>query len=188
MKRGALLLLALVLCLAVPALAQDFGRPGPGQGMGPGGGQGMGPGGGQGMGPGGFGPRLHQSLGQTLYVPLYSHVYQGLRDRPFDLSATLSVRNADPDRALELLSADYYDTAGKLVRRYLDKPVTVPPLATQEFMVSEKDTAGGSGAKFLVRWKSAATMISPVVEAVMIGTANSQGISFVTCGRVIKEE
>jgi hypothetical protein len=180
MKRGALLLLALVLCLALPALAQDFGRPGPGPGMGPGGGQGI--------GPGGLGPRLHQSLGQTIYVALYSHVYQGLRDRPFDLSATLSVRNADPDRAMELASVDYYDTDGKLVRRYLDKPVTVPPLATREFLVGEKDSSGGSGAKFLVRWKSAQAMIPPVVEAVMIGTANSQGISFVVQGRVIKED
>jgi hypothetical protein len=115
-------------------------------------------------------------------------VYQGLRDRPFDLSATLSVRNADPDRAMELASVDYYDTDGKLVRRYLDKPVSVPPLATREFLVGEKDSSGGSGAKFLVRWKSAQAMIPPLVEAVMIGTANSQGISFVVLGRVIKED
>ena len=180
MKRAAVLLLALVLCLAVPVLAQDFGRPGPGPGMGPGGGQGM--------GPGNFGPRLHLSAGQTVYVPLYSHVYQGLRDRPFDLSATLSVRNTDPDRGMDLLSVDYYDTDGKLVRRYLDKAMNVPPLATREFQVSEKDTAGGSGAKFLVRWKASSSMTPPVVEAVMIGTANSQGISFVSPGRVVKEE
>ena len=173
MKRRLMLLLAVLLLAAIPALAQDFGRPGPGMGMGPGQGQ---------------GPRLHLSAGQTLYVPLYSHVYQGLRDRPFDLSATLSVRNADPDRALELAAVDYHDTEGKLVRRYLDKPVSVPPLATREFLVGEKDSSGGSGAKFLVRWKAAQAMIPPVVEAVMIGTANSQGISFVVSGRAIKED
>lgn len=171
MKRRFVLLLAVLLLAAIPALAQDFGRPGPG------------------MGPGqGLGPRIRQSTGQTIYVALYSQVYQGLRDRPFALSATLSVRNADPDRAMELAAVDYYDTEGKLVRRYLDKPVTVGPLATREFLVGEKDTAGGSGAKFLVRWKSAQAMIPPVVEAVMIGTANSQGISFVVLDRVIKEE
>jgi len=179
MKRLVVALLALMLAAAIPALAQNFGRPGSGPGMGPG----MGPGGG--LGPGAC---QRPSTGQTIYVPLYSHVYQGLRDRPFDLSATLSVRNADPDRALELVSVDYHDTDGKLVRRYLDKAVTVPPLATREFLVGEKDSSGGSGAKFLVRWKAAQAMIPPVIEAVMIGTANSQGISFVVGGRVIKEE
>ncbi|WP_449242280.1 DUF3124 domain-containing protein [Desulfovibrio sp.] len=126
--------------------------------------------------------------GQTIYVPLYSHVYQGLRDRPFDLSATLSVRNTDAEHPITLVFVDYYDTAGKPVRRYLDKAESVPPLATREFLVSEKDTAGGSGAKFLVRWTSDRPVPPPVVEAVMIGTANSQGISFLSTGRVISEE
>ncbi len=126
--------------------------------------------------------------GQTVYVPLYSHVYQGLRDRPFDLSATVSVRNTDPEKALRLVFVDYYDTAGKLVRHYLDAAESVPPLATREFQVGEKDTAGGSGAKFLIRWTSEAPMSPPVVESVMIGTANSQGISFLSTGRVVREE
>jgi len=129
-----------------------------------------------------------RAKGQTVYVPLYSHVYQGLRDRPFDLSATLSVRNTDAEHPITLLFVDYYDTAGKPVRRYLEKAESVPPLGTREFLVSEKDTAGGSGAKFLVRWTSDRPVPPPVIEAVMIGTANSQGISFLSFGRVVTEE
>ncbi|MGQ9655906.1 MAG: DUF3124 domain-containing protein, partial [Thermodesulfobacteriota bacterium] len=33
--------------------------------------------------------------GQTLYVPVYSHVFAGDRESPFYLAATLSVRNTD---------------------------------------------------------------------------------------------
>ncbi|MGD9103948.1 MAG: DUF3124 domain-containing protein, partial [Desulfobacterales bacterium] len=33
------------------------------------------------------------SGGQTVYVPIYSHIYSGLKGRPFSLAATLSIRN-----------------------------------------------------------------------------------------------
>jgi hypothetical protein len=36
------------------------------------------------------------STGQTVYVPIYSHIYSGLKGRPFNLAATLSIRNTDP--------------------------------------------------------------------------------------------
>jgi hypothetical protein len=36
------------------------------------------------------------SAGQTVYVPIYSHIYSGLKGRPFNLAATLSIRNTDP--------------------------------------------------------------------------------------------
>jgi hypothetical protein len=36
------------------------------------------------------------SDGQTVYVPIYSHIYSGIKARPFDLAATLSIRNTDP--------------------------------------------------------------------------------------------
>jgi hypothetical protein len=32
---------------------------------------------------------------QTVYIPIYSHVYIGDQERPFYLTATLSIRNID---------------------------------------------------------------------------------------------
>ena len=56
------------------------------------------------------------SDGQTVYVPIYSHIYSGIKARPFDLAATLSIRNTDPTHAITLLAVTYYDSDGKLVQ------------------------------------------------------------------------
>ncbi|MEF3697235.1 DUF3124 domain-containing protein [Desulfolutivibrio sp.] len=127
------------------------------------------------------------SKGQTIYVPVYSHIYHGIKARPFNLTVTVSVRNTDLRRPMTVLGADYYDTEGGLVRHFLDKPVTLPPLGTREFIVDERDEAGGSGANCIVRWSAAEAINVPVVEAVMIGASSNQGISFVCAGRVIEE-
>ncbi|QLA15406.1 DUF3124 domain-containing protein [Desulfolutivibrio sulfoxidireducens] len=127
------------------------------------------------------------SKGQTIYVPVYSHIYHGIKSRPFNLTVTVSVRNTDTKRPMTVLAADYYDTEGGLVRHFLDKPATLPPLGTREFIVDERDEAGGSGANCIVRWSSPEPMNAPVVEAVMIGASSNQGISFLSVGRVIAE-
>lgn len=127
------------------------------------------------------------AAGQVLYVPAYSHVYSGDRERPVLLTATLSVRNTDPQRAIRLVGVRYVGSEGQVIRSYLDAPRVLAPLATAAYVVAESDRAGGSGASFLVEWAADAPVASPVVEAVMISTAGQQGISFVTEGRVIDE-
>lgn len=49
----------------------------------------------------------------------------------------------------------------------------------------EDDSRGGAGANFLVDWGAEQPISEPVVEAVMIGTASQQGISFISPGRVV---
>jgi hypothetical protein len=127
------------------------------------------------------------SKGQTLYVPCYSHIYHGVKTRPFDLTITLAVRNTDAKRTMRLSAVDYYGSDGKLLKRYVGGEIILPPLTTREFTVEQNDTSGGAGASFLVRWRSDASMNEPVVESVMIGTANSQGISFTSRGVAIQE-
>lgn len=126
------------------------------------------------------------SSGQLLYVPVYSHIYIGDRERPFNLAVTVSIRNTDPKSGLRLVSVDYYDTEGKLLRHYLEAPKDLGPLASVRFVVAEKDVQGGSGANFLVRWEAAAPVNAPVVEAVMIGAQSGQGISFTSPAREIQ--
>jgi len=130
------------------------------------------------------GPAL--SSGQLLYVPVYSHIYIGDRERPFNLAVTVSIRNTDPRSGLRLVSVDYYDTEGKLLRHYLEAPKDLGPLASVRFVVAEKDVQGGSGANFLVRWEATAPVNPPVVEAVMIGAQSGQGISFTSPAREIQ--
>ncbi|MDP2849101.1 MAG: DUF3124 domain-containing protein [Humidesulfovibrio sp.] len=127
------------------------------------------------------------SKGQALYVPCSSHIYHGIKTRPFDLAITLTVRNTDPKRTMRLISVDYHGSDGRLLKRHVAAEMVMPPLSTREFTVEQNDTSGGAGASFLVRWRADAAMNPPVVESVMIGTANSQGISFTSRGVVIQE-
>lgn len=128
---------------------------------------------------------INLSKGQTIYVPAYSHIYVGNREQPFLLTVTLSVRNVDPKYSITITSVDYYDTQGKLLRKYLDKYVTLSPFESIRYIVPEKDKTGGSGANFLVEWKSEKSVNPPLVESIMIGTALQQGISFTSRGQVI---
>lgn len=131
--------------------------------------------------------RMDVVAGQTVYVPVYSHVYSSNEPRPFPLAATLSVRNTDPDHTIVVASVRYYDSDGHQVRDYLARPVELAPMASTEFFVSERDVTGGFGANFLVEWVAPEPVSDPLVEAVMIGTARTQGISFVGQGRVVRD-
>ncbi|ABB37549.1 hypothetical protein Dde_0748 [Oleidesulfovibrio alaskensis G20] len=123
---------------------------------------------------------------QLLHVPVYSHVYYGNKEARFALATTLSVRNTSAEHPIVLEQVTYVDTDGKAVRNFTEKPVTVPPLGGVRFVVAENDLSGGSGARFIVRWNCTSPVPAPVVEGVMIGTASSQGISFVTGGVVLE--
>jgi hypothetical protein len=133
------------------------------------------------------GSEIALSAGQTVYVPIYSHIYSGLKGSPFSLAATLSIRNTDPKHSITLVSIKFYDSAGKLVKEYLDKPAELKAMASTRFILSEGSTTGGSGANFLVKWQSRAKVNPPLIEGVMIGTRSGQGISFVSRGQVINE-
>jgi len=126
------------------------------------------------------------SRGQTLYVPAYSNVFHGDGTRPFELACTLSVRNVDAGAPIVVERVDYHGSDGKLVRRYLERPQTLGPLATESYVVRERDTVGGPGASFLVAWSSEREVEAPLVETVMIGTAAAQGISFTSRARVLR--
>lgn len=138
--------------------------------------------------PGLAGERPSLSKGQTVYVPVYSHIYNGDRERPFYLAVTLSLRNTDLDREITIDSADYYDSDGKLLKKYVTTPIRLGPLGATRFVVPESDKAGGSGANFIVRWTADQAASAPIIETIMIGTESQQGISFVSPGRVISED
>lgn len=124
--------------------------------------------------------------GQTVYVPVYSHIYaQG--GKPFLLETTLSVRNLDPNKSINITSVRYYDTHGKLLEKYIKKPMQLDPLETTEFLVAQKKIEGGSGANFIVEWVSDTKVNKPVIETVMVGIDGQISISFVRPGIEIKK-
>lgn len=121
------------------------------------------------------------SKGQTIYVPAYSHIYSGNKEVQSLLAVTLSIRNTDPNHHIEILSVDYYNTGGERIKKYISTPVMLNALGTIRYTISQKDRSGGSGANFLVVWKSDRPVNFPIVETVMIGSRSS----FTSRGQVI---
>ncbi|MGK7892614.1 MAG: DUF3124 domain-containing protein [Xenococcus sp. (in: cyanobacteria)] len=132
--------------------------------------------------------KLKIATGQTVYVPIYSEIYQFDKSKTLQLAATLSVRNTDPQRPIIITSVKYYDSDGNLVREHLNNPLQLAPLASTAFIVDQNDRTGGSGANFLVEWIAETEVYDPIIEALMVNTSSQQGISFISQGRVIENK
>ena len=131
--------------------------------------------------------REKSSVVQLVYIPVYSHIYQQNRRKTFNLTTTLSIRNADPYRPFIITEVAYYDSKGNLIQQYVDSTEQISPLASTSYVIEEADLRGGVGANFLVRWHSQEPVYPPIIEAVNISTTQQQGISFLSVGRVLKE-
>lgn len=131
------------------------------------------------------------ATGETLYLPIYSHVLYGnvaVRGKPsqYPLSTLVSLRNTDPRLPITIQSARYYDTHGKPLRDYISSPRTLPPLGTVELFVERDDLAGGSGANFLIVWRADKPANPPIVEAVHVDISGNRTLSFITTARPIR--
>ena len=120
------------------------------------------------------------------YLSVYSHIYQRFKNRTFDLTTTVSIRNISTTDSIYILKADYFNTLGKKLRQYLQKPIFLKPMETVEIIIEEEDKEGGSGANFVFDWAIKNNKNPPLFEAVMISTSGQQGVSFVTRGLQIK--
>jgi len=94
---------------------------------------------------------IRLSKGQSVYVPVYSHIYFGDREARYYLAATVSIRNIDQINFITITEANYYNTQGNLIKKYLDKPVRLGPNSSTRFVVKESDDKGGSGANFIIK-------------------------------------
>ena len=127
-------------------------------------------------------------MGQTIYVPIYSYIYHDDRKQTYNLTATLSIRNTDITEPIVVTSVRYNDSSGKLVRQYLERSTQLAALASTSFVIDSTDTSGGIGASFIVEWVARTEVASPIVEAILIGSAFQQGISWISPGKVIKSQ
>ena len=78
--------------------------------------------------------------------------------------------------------ADFFDTAGRMLRNYVAEPIFVAPMETLEIVIDEGELAGGTGSNFLFTWIVPPRATAPLLEGVMISTVGQQGLSFTTQG------
>ncbi len=116
------------------------------------------------------------------YLPVYSEIYDQSAETTHLLTSTVSIRNTSLADSLFIITADYYNTKGELIRSYIKSPIFLAPMETIEIVIPRLDTSGGSGANFNFDWKIKDAKNAPLFETVMIWTTGTQGISFVTRG------
>lgn len=126
--------------------------------------------------------------GQTVFVPAYAEVFYGSDEHTLPLTTTLAIHNADPTHEILVTSIRYYDTDGTLVRQYVETPLRLKPMATKAVVIEPKEGSGGWGANFLVDWGAEQPVYEPVIEAVMVSRQGTEGVSFISEGRVLTEK
>ena len=125
------------------------------------------------------------SKGQSLYLPVYSHMLYGNlgakgKASQVLLSTLVSIRNTDGRRPLRVLSARYFDTNGKLLAERVPTPILIPPLGTFELFVELNDASGGSGANFVIRWDAEQPVSPPLVEGLHANMDGGKAVIFMT--------
>jgi hypothetical protein len=134
-----------------------------------------------------------KSMGQMLYLPIYSHIWHGeisklnMPEKTL-VSVSISVRNIDPNKSIRILSAKYFDTQGNQLREYVTAPLNVGPMGTYELFVPRSDDTGGSGANFVIRWQADKPTNPPVVQALHANFPVGRSIAFTTSAVVMPDE
>ena len=124
--------------------------------------------------------------GQTLYLPIATSYIS--EDFAFPVHATIIIHNTDPDHAISIVKMDLYDSSGKLVRKYLQQPLTLNPSAGARWRI-KSDLSGVEGevAHFVIQWQADAKVVEPLVRGFLLGARGTRGYSFDTIPRIIRE-
>ena len=131
--------------------------------------------------------REEQVFQDVVYVPIYSDIYIDQQTPKSLLSATLSIRNTSYEDSLFVSKIDYFNTGGDKVKSYIENPISLPPMATINYVIEKDDDTGGNGANFIVELSSKNINSKPLIQAIMIGQNANQAFSFVTNGYSVGE-
>lgn len=128
-------------------------------------------------------PKLN---GQLVYVPIYSSIYNQFEGNLLHMTAILSIRNISPKSEIIIKRIEYYDTNGKLIKKYINEPFSLGKMSTKDFVIAENDLEGGTGANFIIEWDSKQKVSTPLIEAVMLGNLGTKGFAFSSRGKEIE--
>lgn len=123
-----------------------------------------------------------------IYVPIYSDIYVDAQNQNKLLAATLSIRNTSFEDSLFVTKLDYFNTQGESVKSFIHNPISLPPMATVNYVIEKEDDSGGAGANFIVELSARNPGIQPIIQAIMIGEYGNKGFAFSTDGYSIKPD
>jgi hypothetical protein len=128
---------------------------------------------------------LDSLTNNLMYVPAYSQVYSmnsTKEEALVNLSVTLSIRNTDINNTIIIRSIKYYKNNGELVKDFIEYPMELAPMASENYFISASDKTGGIGANFIVEWSSEEKITNPFIEALMLGGLGNYGYSWSSIG------
>lgn len=128
-----------------------------------------------------------QAFQDVIYVPIYSDIYVDQQNPKTLLAATLSIRNTSFGDSLIVSKIEYFNTGGELVRSYIENPISLPPMATVNYVIEKDDDTGGAGANFIIELSSKNRNVNPLIQAIMVGQSGNKGFSFATDGYSINK-
>lgn len=132
--------------------------------------------------------KAQMKFNDTIYVPIYSNIYVDKQNQKRLLAATLSIRNTSFSDSLFVTKINYFNTEGTLVKNYINNPISLPPMASINYVIEKEDDTGGSGANFIVALSGKNDYYRPIIQAIMIGeNGENKGFSFSTDGYSIKK-
>jgi Protein of unknown function (DUF3124) len=134
-----------------------------------------------------------KSLGQSLYLPIYSHIWHGDLNKLNQpektlVSVSVSIRNTDPQKPIRIHSAKYFDTQGTKLKDYVTSTLVIAPMGTHEIFVPRSDDTGGSGANFVIVWSAEKPSNPPVVDGFHANLPVGRAIAFTTSASVMPNE
>lgn len=120
-----------------------------------------------------------------VYVPAYSQVYSMNTTKKgalVDLSVTLSLRNTDFNNSVIIKSIKYYNNNGTLLKDFIEHPMELSAMGSENYFIPANDKSGGIGANFVVEWTSESQITPPYIEALMLGGLGNYGYSWSSVG------
>jgi hypothetical protein len=129
------------------------------------------------------------STGGTIFVPAYRSFYQiyGSTRDSYALTSTAFLHNIDPKQSIEVLSIEFFDSEGKLIKNLLEAPLLIKPRNSKEITIQPRTQPEDCAAHLSVHWKSSHPANTPLVEVLMVGQVLNRGISFLTQGYEVKK-
>ena len=127
------------------------------------------------------------AMGKVVYVPAYAQVFYHQDQRTLSLVPPLSIHSTVPKHSFILRSLRYYSEDGTLLKEYLREPRILSPMATATYGLYPESPNVGIGANAVVEWVSEQKIVKPIIEAVMISTQGTYGVSFISPGYAIQD-
>lgn len=116
----------------------------------------------------------------TSYLSIYPRINNKTKQKTYNFSSTISLRNTSQKDTIHLFQFSYYDANGTLIKSYLKKPIYMLPMEVLEIALDEINVSEDMGSSFIIVWKTPTDCPEPIFEAVMLSEGNTQDIIFTT--------